>query len=60
MTAPTNTAPGYAAHNSAPTALYLPPATNPLAPWREDPLGAVALFVTAAILIAATGVASFL
>lgn len=36
------------------------PHSEPLAPWREDPLGAVALFVTAAILIAATGVASFL
>ncbi|MGY6251505.1 hypothetical protein ACXIUS_28910 [Bosea thiooxidans] len=41
-------------------ALYIPPATNPLAPWREDPLGAVALVVTMAILIAATGIATFL
>lgn len=36
------------------------PATNPLACWKEDPLGAIALFVTAAILIAATGIATFL
>lgn len=53
----TNTAPGYAAHNSAP---YIPPPQSPLAPWREDPLGAVALFITMAILIFATGVASLL
>lgn len=52
-----HTAPCYAPRNHA---LYIPPATNPLAPWREDPLGAVALVVTMAILIAATGVASFL
>lgn len=38
---------------------YLPH-TSPVATWREDPLGAVALFVTAAILIAATGIATFL
>ena len=51
-------APGYARHNPAP--LYIPPPSNPLAPWREDPLGAVALFVTMAVLIAAVGVASLL
>lgn len=39
---------------------YVPAPSNPLAPWREDPLGAVALFVTATILILATGVATFL
>ena len=50
-------APGYAAHNSAPVT---PPPANPLAPWREDPLGAIALMVVGAILILATGVASFL
>lgn len=34
------------------------PHSEPLACWKEDPLGAVALFVTAAIIIAAVGVAS--
>lgn len=51
------TTPSYAPRNHAP---FVPPATNPLAPWREDPLGAVALVVTMTILIFATGVASFL
>lgn len=48
-------APGYAAHNSA---LHVPEPQSPLACWKEDPLGAVALFVTMAVLIAAVGVAS--
>lgn len=52
-------APGYAAHNSAPRP-YIPPPQPPLACWKEDPLGAVALFVTMAVLIAAVGVASLL
>ena len=38
---------------------YLPH-SEPLAPWRHDPLGAVALFVTMAVLIAATGVATLM
>lgn len=42
------------------TQLYLPPLSAPAPPWREDPLGAIALFVTMAVLIAAVGVASFL
>lgn len=41
-------------------ALYIPQPQSPLAPWREDPLGAVALIVVGAILILATGVASLL
>lgn len=53
----TNTAPGSAGQNGA---LYIPEPQSPLAPWREDPLGAVALVVTMAILIFATGVASLL
>ena len=36
------------------------PHCSPLAPWREDPLGAVALFVTMVLLIAAVGVASLI
>jgi hypothetical protein len=55
MTA-TATAPSYAPHNLAP--VYTPTPSNPLAPWREDQLGAVALFVTMAVLIVAVGVAS--
>lgn len=51
------TAPSYAPRNHA---LLVPPPSNPLAPWREDPLGAVTLFVTMAVLIAATGIATFL
>lgn len=39
---------------------YIPPPQSPLTPWREDPLGAVALFVVGAILIAAVGVASLI
>lgn len=50
-------APSYAPRNHAP---YIPPPQSPLAPWREDPLGAVALFVTGCILIAAVGVASLI
>lgn len=49
-----------AAPSYAPRTPYIPPPTNPLMPWREDPLGAVALFVTMTILIAAIGVASLL
>lgn len=49
------TAPSY-----APRSPYIPPPTNPLMPWREDPLGAVALMVTMTILIFATGIATFL
>ena len=51
------TAPSYAPRNHA---LFVPPATNPLMPWQQDPLGAIALVVTMAILIAATGIATFL
>lgn len=40
--------------------LYIPEPQSPLAPWQKDPLGAVALVVTMAILIAATGIATFL
>lgn len=50
-------APSYAPRNHA---LFVPAPSNPLMPWQEDPLGAVALFVTAAILIFATGIATFL
>lgn len=50
-------APSYAPRNHAP---YIPPPQSPLAPWREDPLGAVALVVTMTILIFATGIATFL
>lgn len=39
---------------------YIPPPQSPLAPWREDPVGAVALVVTMTILIFATGIATFL
>lgn len=69
----TNTAPGSAGQNGAHTqahtapcyaqrnhALFVPAPSNPLMPWQEDPLGAVALFVTAAILIFATGIATLL
>lgn len=54
----TATVPSYAPHNLAP--IHVPQPANPLPPWRQDPLGAVALFVTAAILIFATGIASLL
>lgn len=50
-------APSYARHNRAPRP-YIPPPQSPTPPWREDPLGAIALFVTMAVLIAAVGVAS--
>ena len=40
--------------------VYVPEPQSPLAPWQQDPLGAVALVVTMTILIAATGVATFL
>lgn len=53
----TATAHSYAPRKHAP---YVPPASNPLAPWREDPLGAIALAVTMAILIFATGIATLL
>lgn len=36
------------------------PHSAPLAPWQQDPLGAVALVVTMTILIFATGIATFL
>jgi hypothetical protein len=50
-------APSYATRNHAP---YIPPPSNPLAPWREDPLGAVALMVVGAIWIVGVGVASLI
>lgn len=40
--------------------LYIPEPQSPLAPWQQDPLGAVALVVTMTILIFATGIATFL
>lgn len=55
---PRPTVPSYAPHSLAP--IHVPQPANPLAPWRHDPLGAVALFVVGAILIVATGVASLL
>lgn len=42
------------------TQIYLPPLSAPPPPWQQDPLGAVALVVTMAVLIAATGIATFL
>jgi hypothetical protein len=39
--------------------VYLPH-SEPLACWKEDPLGAIALFVTGFLLIATTGIATFL